>query len=133
MDIPKDLLQHAAEAMQHAYAPYSNLKVGACIRSKSGKLYKGCNVENISFSLTTCAEVAAICQMVSAGEQAVEEILIINPADKIITPCGACRQRLFELASEDTMVYVACKNSAEAYHLSALLPHPFNYSLSRKS
>ncbi len=91
--IVQEMLQKAKAAMKHAYNPYSNFFVGACILADDGKLYAGCNVENVSYSLTLCAEASALGAMVSAGAKRIKKMVVVAESDKIIVPCGACRQR----------------------------------------
>lgn len=92
------LTESAFEARQRAYAPYSNFAVGAALRTKSGRIFCGCNVENLSFGLTICAERAAVFAAVAAGEREFEAIAIVADSVQPVTPCGACRQVLAEFA-----------------------------------
>ncbi len=92
------LTESAFEARQKAYAPYSNFAVGAALRTKSGRIFCGCNVENLSFGLTICAERAAVFAAVAAGEREFEAIAIVADSVQPVTPCGACRQVLAEFA-----------------------------------
>lgn len=118
--------QLACETLKFSYAPYSTFQVAACIRSVSGKLYSGCNIENASYSLTLCAEAAAIAQMVSQGERKIADILIISSSEDLCPPCGACRQRIAEFANPNTQIHLANKEKIMAsYTLDALLPHCF--------
>ena len=130
MSAPEDLYAAATAAMQHAYVPYSKFPVGCAMRGDDGKIYAGCNVENASYSLTLCAESSAIGQLISTGANHITEILIIIPGDQLCPPCGACRQRLFELASGDTTIHLATTNGK--YHattVDALMPLPFGSDL----
>lgn len=92
------LTESALEARRKAYAPYSNFAVGAALRTKSGRVFCGCNVENLSFGLTICAERAAVFAAVAAGEREFEAIAIVADSIQPVTPCGACRQVLAEFA-----------------------------------
>ena len=96
------LFNLASSAAANAYAPYSQFKVGAAILSSSGNFYSGCNVENISYPLGTCAEAGAIAAMINGGDNKIAEILIYADSKALISPCGACRQRVAEFASADT-------------------------------
>jgi cytidine deaminase len=107
MDSIEELFQAAAAARQNAYAPYSRFAVGAAIRSASGAIYASANVENAAYPVGTCAEAGAIAAMVAAGEQQIAEILIIAESVEPVMPCGACRQRIFEFAMQDTKVHSA--------------------------
>jgi cytidine deaminase len=102
------MLASAREAMNKSYSPYSKFQVGACIKATSGSLYSGCNVENASYSMTIDAEANAIAHMVSAGDLRIESVLIICYGDKPCAPCGACRQKIREFASESTSICMCC-------------------------
>ena len=120
------LFNLAQESAKKAYAPYSKFNVGAAILSKRGHFYQGCNVENVSYPVGTCAEESAIAAMVCNGEQHIEEILIFADSSQLITPCGACRQRIAEFASRTTKIHLA--NSAgiqKTMTIDELLPSSF--------
>jgi cytidine deaminase len=90
------LIDAAIEARLAAYAPYSNFQVGAALLCESGEVFAGCNVENISYGLTICAERNAIFAAVAAGQQKFQAIAIAADTEKAISPCGACRQVMCE-------------------------------------
>ena len=92
------LLSSARAARDQAYAPYSRFAVGAALRAKNGRVFSGCNVENLSFGLTICAERNAIFSAISAGEREFEAIAIVADSKSPVTPCGACRQVMAEFA-----------------------------------
>lgn len=126
MPAPKEMIQLATQAMQKAYAPYSHFTVGSCLRTNAGTLYAGCNVENASYGLTVCAESNAIAAMVSAGEKNLQEIVVVIPGKNPCPPCGACRQRIFEFASNDAVVHCHTTEGQQAsYTLRELLPFAF--------
>lgn len=93
------LVALARAAREKAYAPYSHFPVGAAIRTRSGRVYCGCNVENLSFGLTICAERAAVFAAVAAGDKEFEAIAVVADSVQPVTPCGACRQVLAEFSS----------------------------------
>lgn len=94
------LIELANGARDRAYAPYSQFKVGAALRTKSGRIFCGCNVENLSFGLTICAERAAVCAAVASGDTEFEAIAVVADSKQPVTPCGACRQVLAEFAPD---------------------------------
>lgn len=121
-----DLFAAAKQAQARAYAPYSRFKVGAAVRGRGGGVYSGCNVENAAFPAGTCAEEAAIAAMVAAGESRIAEVLVIGAGDTLVTPCGACRQRIRELGAPDTPVHVAGRDGVRnTFALDDLLPCAF--------
>lgn len=125
------LIKAALKARETAYSPYSGFAVGAALLGESGKLYTGCNVENVSFGATNCAERTAVFQAVSMGEVKFAAIAIaggkagVTPAN-FCPPCGICRQVLAEFCSGDFPVLLV-KNPKEIQEttLSALLPGAF--------
>ena len=121
------LFKLASQARNNAYAPYSKFAVGASILSTNGKYYTGCNVENISYPCGTCAEQGAISAMIAGGDTSIAEILILADTDELITPCGACRQRINEFSTSNTIITLANLNGKhQQYTISQLLPAQFN-------
>lgn len=120
-------LQKAALAVrENAYAPYSNFKVGAAIRSADGTVYAGCNVENIAYPEGTCAEAGAIAAMVAAGETRLTEVYVVADSPHPVTPCGGCRQKLSEFGTGDVPVTLANLDGVEEkMTLADLLPGAF--------
>ena len=109
-----------------AYAPYSGLRVGAAVLAQGGAVYAGCNVENAAYPVGTCAEAAAIAAMVAGGATRIAALLVVGEGDALVTPCGACRQRIREFASEDTPVHVAGSGGVRrSFTLGELLPFAF--------
>lgn len=129
----KDLFNLAKDAMKNSYAPYSNYNVGAALLCKNGNVYKGCNIENASFSLTNCAERTALFSAIANGEKDFEAICVVGGKNGVLSdyamPCGACRQALAEFCDADFKVYVGInKNDIKEYSLDELLPYSFNKS-----
>ena len=123
------LFERAQEALAKAYAPYSQFPVGACILSDTGRFFVGCNVENVSYGLTACAELAAISAMVVAGDRKIAEIAVVSAQYLTCPPCGGCRQRLQEFSDENTTVHLFAKEKyVGSYLMANLLPLPFDRS-----
>jgi cytidine deaminase len=121
-----DLFEAAKQAQARAYAPYSRFKVGAAVRGGAGGLFAGCNVENAAFPAGTCAEEAAIAAMIASGERHIAEILVLGEGDGLVTPCGACRQRIREFAGPQTSIHVAGPGGVRrSFRLEDLLPFSF--------
>lgn len=121
-----DLIEHAARVRQNAHAPYSNFRVGAAIRSTTGAVYVGCNVENVAYPEGTCAEAGAIAAMVAAGETEISEVAVIADSPAPVPPCGGCRQKLAEFGRGDVPVTLATVGGQRlTTDISALLPGAF--------
>lgn len=123
----KLLMDQAKEASKMSYSPFSRFAVGAAVLASSGKIYKGCNVENSSFGLTNCAERTAIFKAVSEGEREIRAVAIYSPNADSCYPCGACRQVLFEFQGDEEEIVVITENMGEleANKLSFFLPCGF--------
>ena len=117
-----DLLTHAIQARTAAYAPYSHFAVGAALETRSGKVFTGCNVENLSFGLTCCAERNAVFAAVAAGEREFSRIVIVADSREPVTPCGACRQVLAEFAEDLEVRSVNLQGVEYSANLRELLP-----------
>jgi cytidine deaminase len=121
-----ELLEAARTVQANAHAPYSRFRVGAALRTPSGKVFSGCNVENAAYPLGTCAEAGAIAAMVAAGEAAIDVILTVADGETLATPCGGCRQRIREFATSATVIHVAGPEGVRAtYTMDELLPDSF--------
>jgi cytidine deaminase len=115
----------ARAAARNAYAPYSHFPVGAAVLGKTGKVYSGCNVENASYGLCACAERAAVCAAVAAGERSIRAVAVYTPTPLPTAPCGACRQVIHEFGA-DTLVVSFCDSRTRIdTRISALLPAAF--------
>ena len=122
-----EMLEQARAVQTRAHAPYSGFKVGACLRSEDGRLFTGCNVENRAYPLGQCAEGNAIAAMVAAGASKISEILVFAEGEALCTPCGGCRQRIFEFADARTSIHVAGPNGLRAsFTLGEILPAAFS-------
>jgi len=121
------LLSLATAARENAYAPYSKFKVGAALRTASGAIYVGVNVENVAYPEGTCAEAGAIASMCAAGEYTIAELLVISDSPTPVTPCGGCRQKIAEFAAPDVTVTMATTfGTTSTVTVADLLPGAFN-------
>ena len=126
MTMVSDLFAAAQKAFGKAYAPYSKFCVGAAILGDDGKIYNGCNVENVSYPCGTCAEAGAIAAMIAGGSKSISEILILADSRELIKPCGACLQRIAEFAENDTLIHLANLTGVQqTLKLSDLMPLAF--------
>lgn len=123
--IAKDLIQKAKRASTQAYAPYSNLKVGAALLGDSGHVWTACNVENSSYGLTICAERNAVTKAISEGARNFKAIAITCNSKKMISPCGACLQFLSEFNPELCVIIPSSGGKIEQKKVKDLLPCPF--------
>lgn len=122
----QQLFQIARRAMLNAYAPYSKFRVGAAVLAEDGNIYAGCNTENVSYPCGTCAEAGAIAAMAAAGARRISKILIVSDGKALVTPCGACLQRIKEFSDKNTEVILSDENENErTFLISDLLPHAF--------
>lgn len=126
VNLSKELIAAAKEAYDCAYAPYSKFHVGAAALTKSGKIIKGCNVENASYGLTVCAERNCISNAVIQGETDFELIVIYTEQDQLTPPCGACRQVISEFFDRSApVVALNHKLEQQLWTVSELLPDAF--------
>lgn len=122
------LVSEAKAARANAYAPYSKYRVGAAVLSTSGRVYRGCNVENASYGLTLCAERSAIAQMIAAGDRELAALAVVTEGPEPGPPCGLCRQMIAEFASDLLPIALATPEShapLRTTSLGVLFPEPF--------
>ena len=120
------LFAAAVAARANAYAPYSGYAVGAAVLAEDGAIYAGCNTENAAYPVGTCAESGAIAAMAAAGARRIAAILVLADGPELVTPCGACRQRIREFATEATPIHLADPSGVRrTLTLGDLLPHAF--------
>ncbi|MBD0379114.1 cytidine deaminase [Paenibacillus sp. WST5] len=125
---PKELIQHAREAMKKAYVPYSKFQVGAALLGADGHVHHGCNVENAAYGPTNCAERTALFRAIADGNQAgsFHAIAVMGDTEGPISPCGVCRQVLIELCKPDMPVYLGnLKGDFVQTTVADLLPGAF--------
>ena len=125
-DVRKRLIASARRAMKNAYAPYSKLKVGAALLTTTGKVFSGCNVENASYGMSNCAERTAIFSAVAqlGPKMEIREIAVVNNHNAPCSPCGACRQVIYEFGPE-AIVYFQSSSGPKELPITGLLPHGF--------
>ena len=128
MSDEEKLIAAARQAREHAHAPFSEFRVGAAVRTKSGRTFSGCNVENASYGLTICAERVAIFKAISEGEREFDAIAVVTDADELTPPCGACRQIIWEFCGDVPVILANLKGKIERDRSSKLLPRPFDSS-----
>ncbi|WP_333564337.1 cytidine deaminase [Streptococcus parasuis] len=121
-----NLIKLVVDNSKYAYVPYSHFPVSAILVTKSGELYSGVNIENASFGLTNCAERTAIFKAISEGVRDFSEIIIYGETEKLISPCGACRQVMAEFFDKDLKVTLVAKDkSTVVMTVGELLPYSF--------
>ena len=120
------LIDDARAVRLNAHAPYSKFLVGAAIRTSSGAVYVGCNVENVAYPEGTCAEAGAIAAMIAAGEHEIAEVCVIAESPLPVTPCGGCRQKLREFSGPDVVVTMTTTaGNSMVMTMAELLPGAF--------
>jgi cytidine deaminase len=123
---PDDELREAAfAAMENAYAPYSRFRVGAALRTATGEIFTGCNVENAAYGEALCAERVAVSAAVAQGMRAFEEIAVASESDEPAPPCGSCRQTMSEFAPDLKITGYAKNGKKVEWRLGDLLPEAF--------
>ncbi len=125
-EVYKNLIEAARQAREAAYAVYSGFPVGAALLALDGRVFTGCNVENLSFGLTTCAERTAVFTAVAAGVRQFQGLAVVTGNPEPVTPCGACRQVLREFAPGLWVVCATIAGKIRIFSLQELLPHAFD-------
>lgn len=120
------LIEAAKTARENAHAPFSNFKVGAAVKTKSGKFFTGCNVENATYGLTVCAERVAIFKAISEGETEFTEIAVVADTPELTPPCGACRQIIWEFCGDVPVIMANLQDKTETVPMRELLPRAFD-------
>ena len=120
------LIAKAVEARENALAPYSGFKVGAALRTDDDRVYTGCNIENASYGLSICAERVALWKALSEGARKFREMAIVSDAEVLTSPCGACRQLLWEYCGDIRIHLHSLKGLNEEHRLVELFPYPFD-------
>ena len=124
--VADELFELAREVQRHAHVPYSRFRVGAALRTASGRVFAGANVENAAYPEGMCAEASAIAAMASAGERVIDTIVTVCDGDALSTPCGGCRQKIREFATDATVIHAAGPEGIRrTYSMAELLPDGF--------
>ncbi|MCO7150441.1 cytidine deaminase [Vagococcus lutrae] len=119
-------ISEAQNAMTHAHVPYSHFPVGACLVTKEGEIYTGCNIENASFGLSNCAERTAFFKAVSEGRKEFQHLVITGNTKEPISPCGACRQVMAEFCEPDMPVTLVSESGeTKEMTVKELIPYTF--------
>jgi cytidine deaminase len=120
------LIEAAQRARLQSVAPFSNFLVGAAVRTESGKVYTGCNVESASYGLTVCAERVAIWKALSEGERKFTALAVVADTETLTPPCGTCRQIIWEFARGAQIVFANLTGQTETFQIADLLPRAFD-------
>ena len=118
------LVKSALEVRRFAYVPYSNFSVGAALLTKSGQIFVGCNVENVSLGLTICAEQGALAAAIASGDVDFVALAVISDSSEPIVPCGRCRQLFAEFSPRLQVVSSTIHGQRQLFALDELLPRP---------
>lgn len=116
------LIADALQARERAYAPYSHFTVGAALKTRNGRVFTGCNIENLSYGLTICAERADVFAAVAAGEREFEALAVVADSLSPVTPCGACRQVLAEFSPSLPVCSANLEGKVYTSSIAELLP-----------
>jgi cytidine deaminase len=119
------LAQAAIAARDLAYAPYSRFAVGAAVLTAAGRVFLGGNIENAAYPMTICAERVALFSAYAAGERTIVALAVATPTDDVASPCGACRQVIFELAPQCGILLLNLHGNQRLTTPGELLPHGF--------
>jgi cytidine deaminase len=122
----QEVIDAALAAREQSVAPFSNFLVGAAVRTDTGKVFTGCNIESASYGLTVCAERVAIWKALSEGERNFTNLAVAADTMRLTPPCGTCRQIIWEFAKHADIVMVNLHGEREAIHIENLLPRAFD-------
>lgn len=125
MKSTQELLDDALLARERAYVPYSHFPVGAVVQAADGQVFSGCNVENVSYGLTNCAERTAIFSAVAAGVRELTTLLVVADSPRPVAPCGACRQVMAEFGIK-TIHMANTKGDIKTVNMQEILPYAFS-------
>ncbi len=121
------MIKEAQNSLKYSYSPYSKYAVSACIQCEDDLLFTGVNVENCSYGLTICAEVSAICKMVTAGQRQIKSMVLMAGNNELCPPCGACRQCIKEFSTTQTLIHLCNQQGIlKSSTMTELLPMAFS-------
>ena len=124
--LQSNIVDAARIARERAMAAFSDFKVGAALETTDGRIITGCNIENSTYGLTMCAERVAIFKALSEGHRSFTRIAVVADTSQPTSPCGACRQMLWEFAGDIEVILADLKGIKTTHQLKDLLPHPFD-------
>lgn len=122
------LIEEARRARQKAYAPYSHFMVGAALITAEGRIYHGCNVENAAYGSTICAERSALVSAYSAGFRDIVALAVVADTKGPVSPCGSCRQMIYELAGNATIILANMGDAVLVTTAQELMPFALDTS-----
>lgn len=122
----REMIEMAKKAKEFAYAPYSGFQVGAALKTKSGKIYTGCNIENAAYGATNCAERTAIFKAISEGETEFESIAVVSSANDVTYPCGICRQVMSEFMKDGIIYFEDRDGNIVNSSVKEVMPYMFD-------
>ncbi|MFW5781665.1 MAG: cytidine deaminase [Candidatus Muiribacteriaceae bacterium] len=124
-NIDEKLIEYAKDSMKHSYSPYSGFSVGAALYDSEKGIFGGTNVENSSYGLTVCAERIALFKAVSEGSRNIKKLCVIADTDDFVSPCGACRQVIFEFGDDIEIIMANLKGDTRKVYIKDILPFGF--------
>ncbi|MEP7075766.1 MAG: cytidine deaminase [Acidobacteriota bacterium] len=122
----KELIEAATKVREHAYAPFSDFRVGSALETDDGEIISGCNVESASYGLTVCAERVAIWKAISEGKRKIKHIAVVADTEELTPPCGVCRQIIWEFGGDIPVIMSNLKGKTETMQMKDLLPRAFD-------
>lgn len=129
----RELIEAAKKAKSFAYAPYSGFQVGAALKTKSGKIYTGCNIENAAYGATNCAERTAIFKAISEGETEFESIAVVSSANDVTYPCGICRQVMSEFMKDGIIYFEDHSGNVVTSSVNEVMPFMFENEIPNRA
>lgn len=129
----RELIEAAKKAKTFAYAPYSGFQVGAALKTKSGKIYTGCNIENAAYGATNCAERTAIFKAISEGETDFESIAVVSSANDVTYPCGICRQVMSEFMKDGIIYFEDKDGNVVTSSVKEVMPFMFDNEIPNRA